>query len=96
MYKRASSQPRASQEDDLNDLPEVQEMMRQMGETHWENWLDTPLPILKNKSPRKAASTAAGREKLEALFLDFERRAGNRNSPFDPDINHLKQVLGLG
>jgi hypothetical protein len=43
---------------------------------HWENWLDERIPALKNQTPRQAARTEAGRERLEALLTDFEWRGG--------------------
>jgi hypothetical protein len=43
---------------------------------HWENWLDERIPALKNQTPRQAARTEAGRERLEALLMDFEWRGG--------------------
>ena len=47
------------------------EMVRQQ----WEDWLDMRVPALGNKTPRQAARSAAGRERLEALLAQFEREA---------------------
>ena len=44
-----------------------------MSRRHWEAWLDTRVPALGNKTPRQAARTASGRERLEALLAEFDR-----------------------
>ena len=43
---------------------------------HWEAWVDQPVPALNNLTPREAARSAGGRERLEALLADFEWRGG--------------------
>lgn len=79
---------------EIEAIPEVQKQMGEMNEQHWKAWLDTPLPVLKEQSPREAAKTALGRERLEALFLQFEH--GNESPrPFSPDVQALRKSLGL-
>ncbi len=51
-------------------------------------------PALKDQTPREAAKTAMGRERLEAPLLDFESRGG-KGEPFDPVIDVLPRMLGL-
>src|SRR6202022_3143788 len=50
-----------AEEERLQQLPEVQEYVRQMGERHWEAWLDTRLPALGNRTPRRCENTGWSR-----------------------------------
>ena len=43
--------------EDFQQTPEVQTMLKEMAEKHWQEWIDTPLPVLKGKTPRQAAKT---------------------------------------
>ena len=54
----------------------------------------SPLPILRYDTPREAAETATGRERLEALFWQFEWQPTGDNA-FEPDIPRLKKTLGV-
>ncbi len=77
-------------------LPEVQELMKKMAKAQWDAWLKEPVPLLEGKTPRQAAKTAAGRERLEALLVDFERSAAENDNPvFAPDVAELRRVLGM-
>ena len=83
-------------EPNLMDLPDVQEHLKTMVQTHWENWFDEPIPALKNKTPRESATTKQGRERLEALLVEYAyRNLENSSNPFNADIQHLKKELGL-
>jgi len=62
---------------------------------HWETWLDSKIPALKNKTPRQAAKTEEGRERLEALLLDFEGRNEEIDDPLRPDVKALRKELNL-
>lgn len=86
--------PADSNHEELMAQPEVQEMMQEMAVQFWQEWLDTSIPALKDQTPREAAKTAIGRERLEALLLDFESRGG-KGEPFGPDIDALRRTLGL-
>jgi SEC-C motif len=75
--------------------PELQALEAELARKHWEAWLDTKIPALGNKTPRQAARSASGRERLEALLADYgQDRIGGPNA-FEPDIAALKQKLGL-
>ncbi|RLJ21245.1 hypothetical protein DJ030_00630 [bacterium endosymbiont of Escarpia laminata] len=89
-----SQRPDSQESEELMALPEVQEKIREMASQHWKAWLDTSLPALKGQTPREAAKTSSGRERLEALLLQFESREGEPQ-PFDPDVDALRQSLGL-
>jgi hypothetical protein len=91
----AGTQASTGQKDeDLMALPEVQEQMRKMAESHWQEWPDTQLPALKGQTPREAAKTALGRERLEALFIEFAQLNESPQS-FSPDVAALRRTLGM-
>ena len=72
--------------------PELESIERELRRRHLEAWLDTRIPALVNRTPRQAAKTPRGRERLEAL-LD-----GIADSPH-PDARaeaeELRRRLGL-
>jgi len=86
--------PGREEGENLMALPEVQAQVMKMASEHWKAWLDTPLPALKEQTPREATKTRSGRERLEALLLQFESRQGEPQ-PFDPDLDALRLSLGL-
>lgn len=80
------------------DIPEVEEQIKLMAKKHWETWFDSPIPALNNETPREAAKTKAGRERLEALLLLYERNDREMNDAthyFKADINYIKTELEL-
>jgi hypothetical protein len=85
----------AQQHEEFQELPEVQAILREVSEQHWRDWLDQPVPALKDQTPRQAAKTEIGRERLEALLLSFEQRQESPQ-PFHPDVEALRRSLGLG
>lgn len=62
--------------DELNQLPEVQAMLKEHLRAHYREWPRMKLPALQGKTPMQAMKTAEGREMVEALLLDLERRQG--------------------
>ena len=66
-----------------------------MEKRHWEAWLDQPVPALGGVTPRVAATTALGRERLEALLSDFDFRNRQRDPDERVDIGRLRQALDL-
>jgi hypothetical protein len=87
----------ADDSDNINELPEVQAALKEMSKKHWKNWFNEPIPALKNETPREAAKTKAGRERLEALLLHYERSSlkNNNSNIFNPDVDDLRKKLGL-
>lgn len=80
----------------LMALPEVQEQMKAMAQAHWKSWFDEPIPALDNKTPREASKTADGKERLDALLLQYERHDLEKGEhPFKADINYLRTELAL-
>lgn len=82
---------------DLMALPEVQEQIKKMAKAHWESWFDESIPALENQTPREAAKTNEGRERLEALLLQYERHDSEKdeNHLFKADIDYLRKELML-
>jgi hypothetical protein len=83
------------EQEQLQQQPEVQEYLRQQGERHWEAWLDTRLPALGNRTPRQAARSPDGRERLEALLAQFAWQVSRSPNEMSPDIEMLRAKLGL-
>ncbi len=81
--------------DDLQKHPEVRARLREMEERHWEAWLDQLVPALGGLTPRAAAATPIGRERLEALLNDFAFRNRQRDPGQRTDIGRLRRALGL-
>ena len=85
---------RQRESDELAQRPEVQAMLAEMNAKHWRTWPDIPLPALGGQTPRQAAATPAGRERLDVLLLDFAGREGTPNA-MQPDIAALRRELGI-
>ena len=81
----------------IEDTPEGRNMLKEMSRRHWEAWVDQKIPALGGVTPREAAKTPLGRERLEVLLAEYAGRheaAGPRN-PFEPDVAWLRERLGL-
>ncbi len=69
--------PRPSEEvSELNERPEIQALLRDQLTDYYRRWLDIGVPALGGQTPRQAVKTKDGREMVEALLLDLERRQG--------------------
>ncbi len=88
---------RAARDEECSELehsPEAQALMAEMNAEHWRTWPDIPLPALRGQTPRQAAQTPDGRERLEVLLLDFSAR-NEMPQAFRPDIAALRRELGM-
>ena len=93
----ASSRQRQKEQDELNSRPEVQAELAEYMRQHYSTWPDIELPALNGKTPLQAVKTRDGREMVEALLLEFERRGNHTIPPLDPAIiAELRDKLGLG
>ena len=72
---------------------EARAIEQEMRRRHWEEWLDTRVPALGNKTPRQAAKTASGRERLEGLLGAFDRDAVNGPSGMDEHLRSIRSAL---
>jgi hypothetical protein len=75
--------------------PELEALEAALVQQHWDAWVDSKVPALGNRTPRQAARTARGRERLEALLADFTRQAERTPSGVRPDVGELRRRLGL-
>lgn len=75
--------------------PEMRQALREMQAAHWEAWLDEKVPALGNQTPRKAARTPEGRERLEALLAEYAWRDTRTPAENRVDIAELRRKLGL-
>jgi hypothetical protein len=90
--KDQSTKPESAEQ---KELPEaLRDVIRRHLKKHWEGWYHEPIPALRNKTPLQAARTAAGRELLEALLIDYERR---NEEIIDPllrvDVDEIRKRL---
>jgi hypothetical protein len=86
--------PRDKEHKELMADPEIQARLKEMAAGHWRAWPDIPLPALGDVTPREAVKTPLGREKLEALLLEFEGRTDGPEE-FKPDCQALRKDLGI-
>ncbi|SHE54431.1 Protein of unknown function [Desulfacinum infernum DSM 9756] len=82
----------------MEQHPEARALIEEMLCTHWEHWIDEPIPALHGKTPREAVRTADGREAVEALLQNVERSPGA--DPFTAELNRrearrVRRLLGL-
>ena len=93
-----SSRQAREESERIASLPEVQEQLKTMARRHWDAWFEERIPALGNLTPREAARTSQGRERLEALLLSYEwNEAGAGPAALmQPDTAELRRRLGLG
>lgn len=60
-----------------------------------EGWVDMRVPALKNRTPRQAARTPSGRERLEALLADFEQKADRGGPMACEHVARLRKTLAM-
>lgn len=86
-----------SEHERLMQIPEVRQQLAEMLMRHYTEWLDTKLPALGERTPRKAVRDRDGREAVEALIAQMERDGARQSPPLDPGIPAmLRRELGLG
>lgn len=96
MMRRAGQdrKTKALQDPEVLD-PNAQQALNELTARHWEAWLDERVPALGNHTPRQAAKTPIGRERLEALFADFAWKAANMPPHVRVDVAGLRRKLGM-
>ncbi len=82
---------------ELNESPEVQELLTKTIENHWKSWPMTPLPALNGKTPVEAIKSKDGRARVDALITQFERTVKQRSVPGQTieTFQKLRERLGL-
>ena len=80
----------------LAESPEVQAKLAEMLEQHYDNWINEKVPLLGDRTPLEAVKDRDGREIVESLILDIERRSKTMNLPLDETtVRRLRERLGL-
>jgi hypothetical protein len=74
---------------------EGEKMMQAYLKNYYRQWLDSPLPTLNGRTPREAAKTLEGQERLHFLLLDFEISNHSQSPYLRIDTQTLRQELGL-
>src|SRR6516164_2512981 len=79
----------------LAEHPEVREKLSAMMAAHWEYWVDQPIPILGNRTPRESVRNRDGREIVESIVIQAEQD-GRSHLQTDEDVfRRLRERLGL-
>jgi len=80
----------------LESTPEGRAFLEDANRRHWETWLDDKVPALGNLTPRQAAKTPLGRERLEALLAEFAwRQDASPTNLIKVDVGWIRGQLGL-
>ena len=77
--------------------PEALEAVRASMRQEMEAWVDLKLPVLGGRTPRQAVREPDGREIVEGILLEWERRTAQRSVAkfIDPDVSILRRLLHL-
>jgi hypothetical protein len=81
---------------DLASEPEVREELSRLLERHYDDWVTQELPVLGGRKPIDVVREPHGREKIEALVADMERRSARTQPGIgDTAFKRLRERLGL-
>lgn len=58
----------------VEDHPEIEALLKQRIDEHWNQWPHMKVPALGNKTPIQLIKTKKGRELVDALISDFEKK----------------------
>jgi hypothetical protein len=91
---------RAKDEETVDDIlhnPEVRKQIQEEVQKQTEAWACQKIPILGGRTPMEAVRDPDGREIVESLLLDWERRAdeGVYQPGIRPDFNAVRKLLKL-
>ena len=84
--------------DDILSDPEVRKQAKESLQKQVEAWVHQKIPVLGNRTPIQAVREPEGKEIVESLLLEWERRAedGLFPSSIQPDIQAVRKLLNLG
>ena len=93
---KPEAEPEIAEDDPLLDPAVSKEMQAQM-QKEFEAWVCKKNPLLGGRSPLQAVGDPDGREMVEALLLDSERRYENSSvrGLIRPDLNAMRRLLKL-
>lgn len=74
------------------------EMMQSLATKRWRLWFDDPVPVLGDMTPREAAETQEGRQKVDDLLEYYDSLRGGMARGFDVNIpsDYARWKLGYG
>jgi len=83
--------------EDVMGSPEVQELLAEKLKAHWRAWMDMEVPALGGQTPRRAVTSADGRECVEALLQDAEQTSPGKGllEAQQEAVREVRQELGL-
>jgi hypothetical protein len=77
--------------------PEARDWLQQTIQRQVEDWIHQKVPALGGRTPLQAVHDPDGKEIVESLLLDWERRAdeGGYQAGIRPDFNAVRKLLNL-
>ena len=97
--KRERTRAKVDEEtvDDILRDPEVRKQIQERVQKQVEAWAHQKIPILGGRTPMQAVRDPDGREIVESLLVQWERRADEGVYPHEirPDIGALRRILNL-
>ena len=77
--------------------PEARKFLQATMQKQVESWAHEKIPVLGGRTPLEAVRDPDGKEMVEALLLDWERREERNVSPnqIRPDFSALRRLLNL-
>ncbi|MFP5230852.1 MAG: hypothetical protein ACLGXA_24820 [Acidobacteriota bacterium] len=88
---RARHGGEGEKEEDPPVSPEVREAQEEFVRQHTEAWVHTKLPVLDGRTPMQAVKNPDGREIVEGLLTEWDRR----NNPGAQDVRRIRELLRL-
>lgn len=92
---RGPSKGREASKPEAND-PALLAALREFKAQHYVDWLGTPLPTLKGRTPRAAVHTQAGRRDVDMLLKEMEQHESGLPEQERADFASLRGEWGLG
>ncbi|MFA4902303.1 MAG: MbcA/ParS/Xre antitoxin family protein [Desulfobaccales bacterium] len=91
MEEKATVKSKKSDE----EIPEEikQALIKDMYDNHYREWLDSPIPALDGKTPRKAIRSKEGRHRVEDLLRQMEYLRDESDNAYD--ISWVRKELKL-
>jgi len=77
--------------------PEAKSQLQQIIQKQTEDWVHQKVPVLGGRTPLQAVLDPDGKEIVESLLLDWQRRAedGAYQAGIRPDFNAVRRLLNL-
>ena len=82
-----------AEDEPFEPTPEMLDQIQQQITQQYMSWLDTPLPVLNDRTPRQACKTTEGREQVRTLIRTIPDPMGN--APVQVPRHAMLHELGL-